>query len=95
MTTAQIGQPTSLVEMAARGVAGMLARRRQARARQGRSALGEYLAECLGTVLAMVCLTVAAFTAGAVLGFAVSGVALLLVDFKVAVVRRARAVRRR
>ena len=89
------GQPTSLVEMAARGIAGMLARRRQARARQGRSAIGEYLAECLGTVLAMVCLTVAAFAVAYALGFLASAVALLLLDFKITVVRRSRAVRRR
>jgi len=88
-------QPTSLIEMAARGVAGMMARRRQARARKGRSALGEYVVETLGTILAMACLIVAAFTAGAVLGFAASGVALLLVDFKVAVVRRSRSARHR
>jgi hypothetical protein len=95
MTTVDATQPTSLVEMAARGVAGMMARRRQARSRKGRSAVGEYLTETLGTILAMACLTVAAFTAGAVLGFVASGVALLLVDFKVAVVRRSRSARRR
>jgi hypothetical protein len=92
MTTA--APPTSLIEIVFGAAAKSMARRRQARTARGtRSAVGEYLAEVLGTLLAMSALTVAAFAVAFALGMAVAGVALLLLDFKVAMVRRARAAR--
>jgi hypothetical protein len=88
--------PTSLVEIALTAMARGMARRREARARRGTpSAIAEYVTGILGTLLAMGCLTVAAFTVGFALGFTVAGIALLLLDFKAAVVRRARHARGR
>lgn len=85
----QNGVSPSLIEIGARWLAKSIARRRSARSQ--RSALGQYLAEVLGTLLAMGALTVAAFAVSFALGMAATGVALLLIDFKVTVVRRARA----
>lgn len=44
-----------------------------------------------GTVLALACFVIAAFMVGAILGYAVAGVAFLLLDFKASLIRRARA----
>jgi fructose-specific phosphotransferase system IIC component len=82
--------PTSLLELGARKVAGFAARRKRERTGAGRRALS-FVGEVLGTVLALACVVVAAFAAGFVIGFLVSGLALLLLDFKVTVVRRSRA----
>lgn len=80
----------SLLEMGVRKVAGIAAGRKRERTGGLRRALG-FVGELVGTVLALACVVVAAFAAGFVIGFLVSGVALLLLDFKVTVVRRARA----
>lgn len=79
----------SLIESGATWLAKSIARRRSARGQ--RSALGQYLAEVLGTLLAMGCLSVAAFAVGFALGMAVAGVSLLLIDYEVTKVRRARS----
>lgn len=85
--------PTSILELSARGVASFLAARRARRGERG-SIFG-FLGELLGTLLAMTAFTVAAFAVGFALGMVVAGVALLLLDFKISVVRRARATTRR
>lgn len=85
---------TSLLELGAGRLAAAFARRRQRRG--NRPGLLAYVGELLGTILALACLTVAAFVgAGLVLGLLAAGVAILLLDFKVAVVRRAMATRGR
>lgn len=48
------------------------------------------ISDVFGTFVALACFVIAAFLVGAVLGFAVAGVALLLLDFKASVSRRAR-----
>lgn len=83
------GQSTSLIEMGAQGIARFAARRRAARA--GRPGALSFLGELSGTLAALTCFVVAAFLVTLALGLAVAGVALLLLDFKITVIRRARA----
>lgn len=84
---------TSLLEIGAGSLAAVFAARRKRRG--DRPGLLSYVGELLGTVLALACLCVAAFVAGFALGMAAAGVALLLLDFKIAVVRRAASARGR
>lgn len=89
-------QPVSLIEIGAAKVAAISAARRSraaSRPDRGPGALSA-VGEALGTVAALACFVVAAFALGWVIGFAVTGVALLLLDFKATVIRRARAARR-
>lgn len=86
------GQATSLLEIGARGIAAAAARRREKRA--GRPGVLAFAAELFGTLAALVCFVIASFAVGFVVGMAVSGVALLLLDFKITVIRRARAATR-
>jgi hypothetical protein len=79
----------SLIELGAAKI-GKMAAARKAR-RDGRSSIFAFIGELLGTVVALACLTVAAFVAGFAVGMVAAGLAVLLLDFKVAVVRRARA----
>jgi len=51
--------------------------------------------DVLGTLVALVFFVIAAFLVGAIVGFAVAGLAMLLLDFKISLVRRARATERR
>lgn len=83
----------SLIESGATWLAKSIARRRTVRGQRG-GVLGA-LGELLGTFAALACFVIAAFAAGFVIGMAVSGVALLLADFKVTVVRRSRAAQGR
>lgn len=85
------GQPVSLLELGAGKVAGLAARRRAKRAARSGRGVWTAVGELAGTVAALACFTIAAFAAGFIVGMAVAGVALLLLDFKVTVVRRARA----
>lgn len=78
----------SLIEMGVRKMAGLATKRKRTGAARRAFA---FAGELIGTVLALACLVVAAFLLGAVVGFLVSGAALLLLDFKVTVVRRSRA----
>lgn len=78
----------SLIEMGVRKVAGLATKRKRTGAARRAFA---FVGELIGTVLALACLVVAAFLLGTVVGFLVSGAALLLLDFKVTVVRRSRA----
>jgi hypothetical protein len=80
---------SSLIELGAARIGQAMAARRAKR--QGRSGIFAFIGEVLGTVLAMAAFTVAAFAVGFVLGMCVTGVAVLLLDFKVSMVRRARA----
>lgn len=78
----------SLIEMGVRKVAGLATKRKRTGATRRVLA---FVGELLGTVLALACVVVAAFATGFVIGFLVSGAALLLLDFKITVVRRTRA----
>lgn len=80
---------TSIIELGATQLGALMARRRARR--EGRGGIFHFVGEVLGTVLALACLVVSAFVVGFAVGMAAAGVALLLLDFKVAVVRRARA----
>lgn len=60
------------------------------RVRRSVAAFGRGVADTIGTLAALACFTVAAFLVGMVVGMVVAGVALLLLDFKVSVSRRAR-----
>lgn len=89
---AQPEAPVSLIEYGFRRMAAARVARRRERTGPGliRRTVGA-VGEVFGTAAALACFVVAAFTAGFVIGFAVSGVALLLLDFKITIVRRARA----
>ncbi len=88
----------SLLGMGVRKVAEVSARRRATpRVRTGaaRRALSG-VAEALGTIAALLCLTVAVFVAaGLATGLASAGVAILLLDFKVTAIRNRAAQRAR
>lgn len=89
MVSVTAEQPTSLLEMGARGIAAVAARRREKRA--GRPGILAFVGDLLGTLAALTCFVVAAFLVAVALGMAVAGVALLLLDFKVTMIRRTRA----
>lgn len=80
---------SSLIEIGAAKLGATMAARRSKR--DGRGGIFAFIGELFGTVAALACLTVAAFTVGFAVGMAAAGVAMLLLDFKVAVVRRVRA----
>ena len=88
VSTTVPGQATSLIEMGAQGIARIAARRRAARA--GRPGALAFIGELIGTLAALTCFVVAAFLVTLTLGMAVAGVAMLLLDFKITVIRRAR-----
>lgn len=79
----------SIIEIGATKIGAAIAARRAKRA--GHGGIFSVIGELLGTVLAMAAFVVAAFTVGFAVGMCVAGVALLLIDFKVAVTRRSRA----
>jgi hypothetical protein len=93
MAVMQNAPSASLIESAARWLAASTARRRAKRG--SRPGILGAVGEVFGTLLAMGCLSVAAFAVGFALGMAAAGVALLLLDFKVTVVRRTRAAQGR
>lgn len=82
-------QTSSLIELGAAKIGAAIAGRRAKRG--NRAGIFSFVGELLGTLLAMVAFTVAAFTVGFALGMCVAGVAVLLLDFKVSMTRRARA----
>jgi hypothetical protein len=86
----------SLIEMGARKLAAVRSNRKTPRDRPAwlRTTWG-VLGDILGTLVALVFFVVAAFLAGPIIGYAVAGVAMLLLDFKVSVSRQARASRDR
>lgn len=86
--TAGTQQTTSLIEWF---IAALKSRRGAVR----RGGIFAIIGELLGTMAALVCFVVAAFAVGFVLGMVVAGIALLLLDLKVALLRRARAAGRR
>lgn len=88
------GQPVSLLELGAGKVAGLAARRRRNRGDRPRRGVMSAVGELLGTLAALACFVIASFAVGFVVGMAVAGVALLLLDFKVTVIRRNRAATR-
>lgn len=80
----------SLIELGAVKLGQMRAARRARRGERG--GIFSFLGEVLGTVVALACLTLAAFIGvNVAVGLVVAGIAVLLLDFKVAVIRRARA----
>ena len=96
MTTQAINSTTpSLIELGAAKLATFSATRRQARADRRPRGVVSFIGEMLGTLAALACFVVAAFALGFIIGMAVAGVALLLLDFKASMIRRARAAQRR
>ncbi len=89
MAAIPAGQTSSLIELGAAKIGAVMAGRRAKR--QGRTGIFAFIGEVFGTLLAMVAFTVAAFAVGFVVGMCVTGVAVLLLDFKVSMTRRARA----
>lgn len=88
MVALQNGQPVSLIEAGVRKLAAVKARKVK---REGPSRLAKVwasLSNVVGTLLALVCFTVAAFAVGFVIGMAVAGISFLLLDFKVSLSRR-------
>lgn len=86
------GQPDSLIDIGLRWVAASAARRRTRRG--NRPSLLAPLGQLLGTLAALTAFTIAAFAVGFALGMTISGVALLLLDFKISRVRRGYAASR-
>lgn len=87
------GQPVSLLELGAGKVAGLVARRKD-RGDRPRRGVVSAVGELLGTLAALACFVIASFAVGFVVGWVVAGVALLLLDFKITVIRRNRAATR-
>src|SRR5690348_11435894 len=83
----------SLVELGARKLAAVGTDRRARKAQRDRPATPavtrQVALDIMGTLVALVFFVTAAFLVGQVVGFAVAGVAMLLLDFKVSVSRRA------
>jgi len=89
MTAIPAGQTSSLIELGAAKIGAVMAGRRAKR--DGRGGIFSFLGELFGTLAAMACFVVAAFVVGFAVGMSAAGVALLLIDFKVSMMRRARA----
>lgn len=83
------------MEVGAAKLGAVLARRRARRAARPRRGVMAFVGEVFGTLAALACFVTAAFTVGFVLGMTVAGLALLVLDFKIALVRRARTTHRR
>jgi Flp pilus assembly protein TadB len=83
----------SLIELGAVKLGQLRAARRARRGERG--SIFAAIGEVAGTVVALACLTLAAFIGvNVAVGLVVAGIAVLLLDFKVAVVRRTRAAQR-
>lgn len=95
MTATVNGQPVSLIELAGGKVAAMLAARRARRAGRPSRGIFSMIGQLLGTIVPLGCFVAAGFLVTLALGLAVTGVALLLLDFKITVIRRNRAAQRR
>jgi hypothetical protein len=89
----------SLVEMGVRKLVDIRAERHDKKAQRDPLAwprrTWRVVSDILGTLVALVFFVIAAFLVGSIVGFAVAGVAMLLLDFKVSVSRRARAANER
>lgn len=85
----------SLIELGAAKLGSVMAARRRSRSGRPPRGVWSFVGRMLGTLLSMICLVAAAFSASLAAGLVAAGVAFLLLDYKASVIRKQRAEGRR